>query len=210
MPGRDENGTGTRLFFQECRFVGAATGPENIPHLGLPEIAFSGRSNVGKSSLLNALTNRKNLARTSSQPGRTQTLNFFSLADRLSLVDLPGYGYARASKKSIAAWTRLIETYLQTRSELQRVVVLIDARRGVMEPDLSWMETLGVLGLSFQIVPTKFDALKQAERDAFAGLIAPYLERFPSAYREIIPTSAQRGDGIEALRASLADLAANG
>ena len=154
---------GRLLFARECEFYNGSTKLETLPEAILPEVAFAGRSNVGKSSLVNVLTGRNTLARTSNTPGRTQQLNFFSLADRLTLVDMPGYGYAEAPKTEIARWTRLVDTYLRGRPSLRRVLLLIDARHGVKKTDEPVMKMLDEAAVSYQLVLTKADKLKPAE-----------------------------------------------
>ena len=151
---------GRLLFAGACDFVAGAATVAQLPPLGLPEVAFAGRSNVGKSSLINALTGRKALARVSHTPGRTQQINFFSLADRLMLVDLPGYGYAAVSKQKVANWTGLIEDYLKGRPQLKRVCLLIDARHGLKETDKAAMELMDSSAVVYQVVLTKADKLK--------------------------------------------------
>jgi GTP-binding protein len=171
------------------------------------EIAFAGRSNVGKSSLVNALTGRKTLAKTSNTPGRTRQLNFFNLGDRLMIVDLPGYGYAQAGKKDIAAWTQLTRAYLRGRPQLRRVILLIDSRHGVKPNDREIMDELDETAVSYQVALTKVDKLKAGELEKVVAATAEELRRRPAAHPEIIPTSAEKGDGLDALRASLAELA---
>jgi GTP-binding protein len=178
-----------------------------MPPESLPEIAFLGRSNVGKSSLVNALTGRHTLARTSNTPGRTRQVNFFALDDRLMLVDLPGYGYAEASKSAIASWTRLVRDYLRGRARLRRLCLLVDSRHGIKEPDRPIMQLCDAAALSFQVVLTKIDKLPASERDKMAGAVAAELARHPAAHPELHLTSAERGLGIAALRASLAAFA---
>src|SRR5712692_2184086 len=158
-----EIGAGRRLFAPEWRFVSAAGSPVSLPVMKGDEIAFVGRSNVGKSSLINALTNRNGLARTSHTPGRTQELVFFAADDRVTLVDMPGYGYAAAPKAKVAAWAALIHTYLKGRANLRRVYVLVDARRGLTAADDAVLETLDAAAVSYQIVLTKADEVKPAE-----------------------------------------------
>lgn len=200
---------GRLLFAGSCEFVAGAASLDALPDGYLPEVAFAGRSNVGKSSLLNALTGRKALARTSQTPGRTQQINFFDLADRLMLVDLPGYGYAKASKAKVGSWTRLVEDYLRGRPNLVRVLLLIDARHGIKPNDREIMELLDRSATSYQIVLTKADKstdnkLQQLDRDISAGF-----PNHPAAFPDIHPTSSQKGTGIEGLRAILAALAAD-
>jgi GTP-binding protein len=178
-----------------------------LPPESLPEIAFVGRSNVGKSSLVNALTGRRMLARTSNTPGRTRQLNFFALDDRLMLVDLPGYGYAEASKSAIQAWTRLIQHYLRGRASLRRVCLLLDARHGTKEADRPIMRLCDAAGLSYQVVLTKTDKLGPSALPAILDSLSAELARHAAAHPEIHLTSAERGRGIAALRATLATFA---
>jgi GTP-binding protein len=206
-PDGDAEEAGRRLFAQACSFVAGAAGDAAIPATTLPEIAFAGRSNVGKSSLVNALTGRATLARVSHTPGRTQQLNFFDLAGRLTLVDLPGYGFARAAKTAVAGWVGLTQRYLKGRAQLRRVLLLIDARHGLKEPDRTVMATLDAAGVSFQAVLTKIDKVKPAELEARLDAVASELKRHVAAHPAIHLTSARAGTGIAALRASLAALA---
>ena len=201
---------GRLLFAKECRFVAGAADPSALPPETLPEIAFIGRSNVGKSSLVNALTGRRMLARTSNTPGRTRQLNFFALDDRLMLVDLPGYGYAEASKSAIQAWTRLMQQYLRGRASLRRVCLLLDARHGIKEPDLPIMRLCDVAGLSYQAVLTKTDKLGPSALPAILDSVSAELARHSAAHPEIHLTSAEKGPGIAVLRASLAAFAEPG
>jgi GTP-binding protein len=198
---------GRLLFARECRFVAGAAAEAALPPAGLPEIAFLGRSNVGKSSLVNALTGRRMLARTSNTPGRTRQINFFALDARLMLVDLPGYGYAAASKAAIAAWTRLVQHYLRRRASLRRVCLLTDSRHGIKEPDRPIMALCDAAGLSFQIVLTKIDELRPDARGEIAAASAAELARHPAAHPELHLTSAEKRLGIAALRAALAAFA---
>jgi GTP-binding protein len=195
------------LFARDCRFVAGAADPAALPAEGLPEIAFIGRSNVGKSSLVNALTGRRMLARTSNTPGRTRQLNFFALDRRLMLVDLPGHGYAAASKTAVQDWSRLAQHYLRSRASLRRVCLLVDARHGLKEPDRPIMALCDAAGLSYQIVLTKTDKLSLAERQTTAASVAGELVRHSAAHPEIHLTSADKGLGIAALRATLAGFA---
>ncbi|MCY4065501.1 MAG: ribosome biogenesis GTP-binding protein YihA/YsxC, partial [Rhodospirillaceae bacterium] len=162
-PDADGLEAGRLLFAQECSFVAGVVQVGGLPPDALPEVAFAGRSNVGKSSLINALTNRKALARTSNTPGRTQQINFFDLGGRLCLVDLPGYGYARASKDKVRRWNALIRDYLRGRASLRRVCLLIDARRGLTPGDREIMGLLDASAVSYQIVLTKSDKLHESE-----------------------------------------------
>jgi GTP-binding protein len=198
---------GRRLFAQPCRFVAGVADLARLPAADLPEVAFGGRSNVGKSSLINALTGRRQLARISQTPGRTQQINLFELGGRLILADLPGYGYARAPKPTVEAWQGLVRQYLRGRSALLRTCVLIDARHGFKEVDRRFMTMLGDAAVVYQVVLTKVD---QAPAGELADRIAPHaaeLERKPGAHPELIATSARSGSGIDRLRAELATLA---
>ena len=200
--------TGRWLFAQQCDFIAGAVAMDHLPATELTEIAFAGRSNVGKSSLINALTGHTALARTSRTPGRTQQINFFSLGGRLMLVDLPGYGYARASKTRIKGWTRLVHDYLRGRPNLRRLCLLMDARHGIKTGDADLMALLDSAGLSYQVVLTKADQPSRRELEQVVDAVAAALARHPAAHPEIMVTSARDGDGIEALRATLAALAA--
>jgi GTP-binding protein len=198
---------GRLLFARECVFLRGAATLDAIPPATLPEVAFIGRSNVGKSSLVNALTGRKTLARVSNTPGRTREINFFALGERLSLADLPGYGYARVSKVQSAQWTELIFAYLRGRPNLRRGVLLVDARRGLLSHDIEVMDLLDKAAVSYQLVLTKADKLKPAEREAVAAKVAAIAVRHGAAHPDLIATSAVTGDGIAELRAALAALA---
>jgi GTP-binding protein len=203
-----EIGAGRRLFAPEWRFVSAAGSATSLPAMKGNEIAFVGRSNVGKSSLINALTNRLSLARTSHTPGRTQELVFFAADDQLTLVDMPGYGYAAAPKAKVAAWTALIHTYLRGRANLKRVYVLVDARRGLTEADDEVLETLDVAAVSYQIVLTKADEMKASELAACRDATGTALRKHPAAFPEALVTSARSGAGIPELRAAIARMLA--
>ncbi len=199
--------TGRKLFTQACNFVAGAATADRLPPAGLVEVAFAGRSNVGKSSLINALVGQNSLARTSRTPGRTQQINFFDLGGRLMVVDLPGYGYARASKTAIAAWTRLVRGYLKDRVSLRRVMLLIDARHGLKPPDRDIMTMLDDAAVVYQIILTKADKTKPADLDAVVAETAAELTRHAAAHPEIAVTSALAGAGIAETRASIAALA---
>jgi GTP-binding protein len=203
-----EIGAGRRLFAPEWRFVSAAGSPLSLPAMKGDEIAFVGRSNVGKSSLINALTNRNGLARTSHTPGRTQELVFFAADDRVTLVDMPGYGYAAAPKAKVAAWTALIHAYLKGRANLKRVYVLIDVRRGLTATDDEVLETLDAAAVSYQIVLTKADEEKPARLAACLDATKAARTKHPAAFPDVLITSAHGGDGIPELRAAIARLLA--
>jgi len=198
---------GRLLFSPECRFVAGVTSHSILPPIGLPEVAFAGRSNVGKSSLINALTGRRTLARTSNTPGRTQQINFFSLADRLLLVDMPGYGYAKASRKDVKEWQGLATLYLKGRPSLRRVLLLIDARQGLKESDERVMKQLDESAQSYQLVLTKADKLKPTALAELREKVAARAARHPAAHPELVVTSSVTGEGISTLRALLAALA---
>jgi len=198
---------GRLLFARECRFVAGAANADALPAGDLTEVAFAGRSNVGKSSLINALTGRSALARTSRTPGRTQQINFFRLDDALMLVDLPGYGYARASKRKIGAWTSLMFDYLKGRAALRRLCLLIDSRHGLKDTDRDLMKELDTAAVVYQVVLTKCDKPTAGALAAVTEIVAEELARHPAAHPDIIATSAQSGAGVAALRAVLAALA---
>lgn len=209
MPEQDEAGMerGRLLFAQECNFIWGAADQANLPEASLPEIAFAGRSNVGKSSLVNALTGRKTLARTSNTPGRTQQLNFFDLGGRLILVDLPGYGYAKESKTKVNAWTKLVKDYLRGRVTLRRICLLIDGRHGLKPNDVEIMDMLDKAAVPYQIVLTKMDKVKKAEQAEVREKTAAGLKKHAAAHPEVAFTSSEDGTGVAELRASLATLA---
>jgi GTP-binding protein len=193
-----------RLFAGPCEFVAGAAGVDAIPADMLPEFAFVGRSNVGKSSLINALTGRNALARVSQNPGRTRQINFFRLADACLLVDLPGYGYARISKQLAAEWQHLIFSYLRGRASLRRVVLLIDARRGILDIDREVMALLDKAAVSYVVTLTKTDKLKPAELEAAMQAAAAESFRHAAAYPEVLATSAATATGLDALKRQLA------
>jgi GTP-binding protein len=201
---------GRLLFAGEWHFVSAAGSLASLPPMGPPEIAFAGRSNVGKSSLINALTGRRALARTSNTPGRTQELIFFggsgAAAGRLVLVDMPGYGYAAAAKSKITAWTELIHDYLRGRATLARVYVLVDARHGLMAADDEILATLDQAAVSYQIVLTKADRVAAADLGARLTSVEGSLARHPAAYPAVLATAAEGSAGIAELRAAISRL----
>ena len=175
---------------------------EGLPETKRPEVAFAGRSNVGKSSLINALTNRNNIARTSQTPGRTREVNFFDLGERLMLADLPGYGFAQAPKGIVRQWTQLVENYLKGRPNLRRACLLVDARRGLMKSDLAVMAAL-----SYLVILTKTDKIKPGALRQTIEKSEAALAKRPACYPHVFPTSAQKGGGLAELRAHLAALA---
>jgi GTP-binding protein len=199
---------GRKLFAGDWRFAFASPSIETLPPMAGLEVAFAGRSNVGKSSLINALTGRNNLARTSHTPGRTQELIFFHGPEKagLRLVDMPGYGYAAAPKTKVASWTALIHKFLQGRSSLARVYVLIDARHGLKDVDSDVFKTLDKAAVSYQIVLTKADQVKAAELAARTDEIAAALSKHPAPFPQVAATSSRSGDGIPELRAAMAQL----
>lgn len=207
MTGDEAQDAARKLFAGACDFVWGATSAQNLPPETLNEVAFVGRSNAGKSSLVNALTGRKSLARVSQTPGATRQINFFNLAGRLMLVDLPGYGFAKRSKTEADAWQEMIFAYLRRRARLRRVALLIDSRRGVMDSDHQVMELLDKAAVSYGLVLTKADELKPAQREAARAAAAAQAARHTAALAEVQMTSAQTGDGIPEMRTHLAALA---
>ncbi|HEU5047650.1 MAG TPA: ribosome biogenesis GTP-binding protein YihA/YsxC [Rickettsiales bacterium] len=191
------------LFLKKCEFVMGGADLESLPATTWPEIAFAGRSNVGKSSIVNALTGRKTLVKVSNTPGRTQQINFFLLAEALMLVDLPGYGYAKAPKKDVARWTRLVKAYLSGRPNLRRVCLLIDSRHGIKDTDVEIMKELDKAAVNYQIILTKADKIKPAELEKVTEEAYAKIKRHPAAHPVIIQTSSEKGLGIEALREEL-------
>jgi len=197
---------GRLLFAGQCDFIAAAQNLPALPPISLPEIAFAGRSNVGKSSLVNALTGRTTLARTSQTPGRTKQLIFFSLANRLQLVDLPGYGYAKAAKTDIKAWTKLTRKFLVGRQSLQRMLLLIDSRRGIGPADKEMMKLMDEAAVSWAVVLTKTDKLKPSQAQQIYDKTQQEISRHVAAFPHVWTTSSQTGAGIAELRAHLASL----
>lgn len=199
---------GRLLFARECTFIAGSPTIEALPPMGLPEIAFAGRSNVGKSSLVNALTGRKTLARVSHTPGRTQQLNFFDLGGTLGLVDMPGYGYAAVSKGTIEAWGKLVGKFLQGRATLLRVYLLVDGRHGLKEVDHAQMTAFDQSATSYAVVLTKADAIKAGDRAQRIEETQAALRRHPAAYPDVVMTSSESGAGVADLRACVAQLLA--
>ena len=196
---------GRKLFAGDWQFFWASPSVETLPPMAGMEVAFAGRSNVGKSSLINALTGRNALARTSHTPGRTQELIFFEGADKdgLRLVDMPGYGYASAPKAKIASWTALIHKFLQGRSSLARVYVLVDARHGLKDVDLDVLKTLDKSAVSYQLVLTKADQVKATELEETLAATVTALAKHPAAFPEVLVTSSRTGAGMAELRGAM-------
>ena len=205
-PEEEAAEAGRKLFAGRCDFVKGVVAMEGLPDADRPEICFAGRSNVGKSSLINALTGRKALARASNTPGRTQEINYFDLGGRLYLVDLPGYGYAEAPVAVVAKWQALLKAYLAGRATLRRAYVLIDARHGAKAVDHEIMTLLDTAAVSFQAVLTKADKLRPGALEAVAAKLGEDLKRHPAAYPEIIATSSEKGEGLATLRAAIHNL----
>jgi GTP-binding protein len=197
---------GRRLFAGPIDFVKGVTAMSALPPADRAEVCFAGRSNVGKSTLINALAGRKGLARASNTPGRTQEINYFALGESHYLVDLPGYGYARAPLARVRAWQALMRDYLAGRPTLRRAFVLIDARHGIKEVDEEILTLLDRAAVPFQTVLTKADKVKAAERERVLDQIRARLAPHPAAFPELIVTSAEKGDGLAALRAAIAAL----
>ena len=206
--GKDEALAAARkLFSGPCDFVWGTSTIDSLPQQTLPEVAFVGRSNAGKSSLINALTGRKTLARVSRTPGRTREINFFKLGGRLMLVDLPGYGYAKASKSLAAEWQRLIFAYLRGRANLRRLVLLMDGRRGATEIDRGVMDLLDATAVSYCLALTKIDKLAPPEHVGALANAETQARLHTAAYPEVFATSARNGEGLDALKMHLAALA---
>ena len=197
---------GRLLFAGPVDFVKGVVAMSGLPPGDRLEVCFAGRSNVGKSSLINALTGRKNLARASNTPGRTQEINFFALGDVKYLVDLPGYGYAEAPVAVVAKWQALLKSYLAGRANLRRAFVLVDARHGVKDVDEEILKLLDRSAVTFQVVLTKVDKISQVEKLAVIDQVKGALAKHVAAYPEIIVTSSEKGEGIETLRAIIATM----
>ena len=206
-PEASELEAGRSLFRQQTEFLKGVVALDGLPPADRVEVCFAGRSNVGKSSLINALTGRRGLARASNTPGRTQEINFFTLANTHYLVDLPGYGFANAPLKVVDAWQRLLKSYLAGRQTLRRAFVLIDARHGIKQVDQEILDLLDTSAVTFQAVLTKADKLKDRDRDRILDQVRHELSRHPAAFPEIVLTSSEKGEGIETLRAIIATLA---
>jgi GTP-binding protein len=205
-PEEEAREAGRLLFAGPVTFVKGVVAMSGLPPADRLEVCFAGRSNVGKSSLINALTGRKTLARASNTPGRTQEINYFALGDQRYLVDLPGYGYAEAPVAIVAKWQALLKQYLSGRVTLRRAFVLIDARHGVKAVDEEILTLLDRSAVTFQAVLTKVDKINRAERDAVIEQVKAALGKHPAAYPEIVVTSSEKGEGIETLRALIATM----
>lgn len=198
---------GRWLFSQDCTFMLGVTSIAALPPSDVSEIAFAGRSNVGKSSLLNALTGRKALARTSNTPGRTRELNFFQMTPGLRLVDLPGYGYARVSKTEVSAWTELLKSYLAGRPNLRRALLLVDSRHGLKPSDIEMMDMFDEAAVVYQIILTKIDKLTSGKAEFVKSSVEKAILRRPAAHPLVVMTSSEKKTGIAQLRADIATLA---
>ncbi len=204
-PDKDALERGRKLFAGETDFVKGVVAMSGLPPADRMEVCFAGRSNVGKSSLINALTGRKGLARASNTPGRTQEINFFTAGD-LYLVDLPGYGFANAPVAVVEKWQRLLKQYLSGRQTLRRAFVLIDTRHGIKKVDEEILSLLDSAAVTFQVVMTKADKVKAADQEKVLAQVRQALSKHPAAFPEIILTSSEKGDGIPTLRSVIADL----
>ena len=206
-PSDEAIAAGDHLFRQPSDFLKGVVAMDGLPSPDRIEVCFAGRSNVGKSSLINALTNRRGLARASNTPGRTQEINFFTQSDSHYLVDLPGYGFANAPVKVVEAWQRLLKAYLAGRQPLRRAFVLIDSRHGVKPVDEEILTLLDKSAVTFQVVMTKADKLKGKDQDKVLAQVRAALSKHPAAFPEIVMTSSEKGDGLDVLRAIIATLA---
>ncbi|MBE8220346.1 MAG: YihA family ribosome biogenesis GTP-binding protein [Alphaproteobacteria bacterium] len=201
--------SGGKLFSKPCEFMLGVVAIDGLPAPDMVEVAFAGRSNVGKSSLINALTGQKNLARQSNTPGRTQEINFFRFDPSIAkgrIVDLPGYGYARESKKRIAIWNRLLRSYLRGRPNLRRAFVLVDARHGLKANDLTMLDMLDEAAVSYQIILSKSDKIKVAAQEAVLVATQEALRKRPAAHPDIILSAAHKNIGLKEIRTAIAQL----
>jgi|TARA_B110000093_G_scaffold53954_1_gene58055 GTP-binding protein len=197
---------GRKLFSGPVDFLKGVVAMDGLPEPDRVEVCFAGRSNVGKSSLINAITNRKALARASNTPGRTQEINFFELGEKRYLVDLPGYGFANAPVAVVEKWQRLLKNYLSGRPNLRRAFVLIDSRHGIKPVDEEIMQLMNRSALTFQVVLTKIDKIKEPEQEKVLIQVRAKLAKHPAAFPELVVTSSDKGDGIATLRAVIAGL----
>jgi GTP-binding protein len=197
---------GKALFQHEAKFVFGSTTAGSWPRTAFPEVAFVGRSNVGKSSLMNALTGQRALAKTSKTPGRTQQFNFFNLADRYMLLDMPGYGYAKVGKGLERMWAEMADAYFKTRDQLKRMFILVDSRHGLKETDLMLMEWLNKLAVPYQIILTKIDKTSATELEKVVNDVKAELQKHGAALSEVLLTSAEKKQGIDVLRGVVASL----
>ena len=205
-PDDSEREAGRKLFAQTAEFLKGVVAMSGLPPADRVEVCFAGRSNVGKSTLINALTGRKALARASNTPGRTQEINFFSLTEKLYLVDLPGYGFANAPVAVVEKWQRLLKSYLTGRPTLRRAFVLVDSRHGIKAPDRDIMTMLDKAAVTFQVVMTKTDKMKAPELAKVMARVRADLAKHPAAFPELILTSSDKGTGIETLRSVIAGI----
>lgn len=203
---KEEVASGKKLFSSECSFVLGVANLSQLPVDDKEEIAFAGRSNVGKSSLINALTGRKTLAKTSNTPGRTQQLNYFMLADTVYLVDMPGYGFAQAPETLVKKWQKMLFSYLQGRVSLKRVFLLIDSRHGIKKVDTEIMEMLDKAAVNYQIVLTKADKISAKELEKVVSETNKTIKEHPAAHIDLLVTSSEKKQGIDELRAEIAKL----
>ena len=197
---------GRKLFLKECNFMLGVARLEQLPEARLPEIAFAGRSNVGKSSLINALTGKKNMAKASNTPGRTQQLNYFNLAGKIMIVDLPGYGFAQAPENMVKQWQKLIYAYLQGRVNLKRVFLLIDSRHGIKKVDEEIMQMLDTAAVTYQIVLTKIDKISAKALEEIEKKTKETISKHGAAYIRLLSTSSEKNIGMDILRAEIASL----
>ena len=197
---------GDELFSSQTSFMLGVASLEQLPLTELNEIALAGRSNVGKSSLINAITKQKGLAKTSNTPGRTQQLNYFNVNDKIILVDLPGYGYAQAPEKLVKQWQKLIFTYLQGRVNLKRVFVLIDSRHGIKKVDEEIMDMLDKAAVNYQIILTKTDKISQSAQQKVLSEVEAKISKRAAAYVKVLATSSEKSTGLENVRAEIASL----